>query len=457
MFEPYYLNSIREQPLTWRQMACELIDNSLGADATIVRLRFGKHTFEIQDNGVGTDDLLRMVTLGRRRDQDTVGDIGRYGAGGKHAMIWMWGQTTVKTMHNGIAKSIGPIDWDKIANHGHSLPSEQIISDHDSGTIIRCQNISRRSPDYAKLLTDLGRLYTPGIEQGRKIVLQAKPRGAQVALPTRWPETVKEQEALLDIYGRSVHVKMGIVRDGHTNPYCNGFSFEHRCRVIRESTLGANGYSVGRIAARITIGREWVLSTHKDELNDTDIKEALGVAIHSKFADLMREASEQAMTFEEQAFLNELTGMLHDSIGANRRESRGEGTTHGTAEPADTKRKRRTAKESTEQVGSVLGRPLKRNGFTIEKYHAGKDSNTVGTFDADGCRIRINADNEWNRQALEASDSKALLPVIYGILSNWSLSDDARRMSLLKREINGDFSQIYGSFLERVVGREVTL
>lgn len=458
--EPWYLYSIREQAsFTWRSMVCELIDNAFGANATTVRLSWpGGKVFRIEDDGSGIPDIVRMLTFGAKRDRDAA-DIGFYGVGAKHALIWLWGESTVRTKHGGYSSEL-TISWDDVASGRVPYPTDaavvRIAGGQDTGTAIYCK-VDKGYPKFADLLPSIASTYTPGIESGKRIIIACPgTHGGEVLSGRAWPETDCQIDDTIEAAGREVRIRMGIVSQGHKNPYTKGFSFERSFRVIKESTLGANGFSVSRIAARITLGTDWRLSTHKDDF--AEFQDELAEAIYARCADLMQEASEQAMSLEDAEFNRELADAVHKVAGQRREKRPGASDEAGTVQPKETARRRTSATVSSDEPGSVIGQPTKRGarrGFTVESYEA--DSSTFGYYDSDGNRVRLNTSNRWLGERYRSRDQGVLLTVIYGILADHATRSDGKRNPLFREQIDGDFCANWGRSIESLMEQEAAL
>jgi len=449
--ESHYLYSIREQAsFTWRSMVCELIDNSIGAHADEVRLYWpGGKAFVIEDNGNGTDDLMQMLTLGGKRDRSS-GDIGYYGVGAKLALIWLWGKSRIVSAC-GAHKYTVEIDWNAIAEGLSEYPSEDTIehgsaySLPDSGTSIRCFS-ERNYPKFDDLFAAISNTYTPGLESGVSIIasVNGKPRKLK---PRRWPNTTKQIDDVVNAAGRDVRIRMGIVAPDEHNPYLRGFSFERSFRVIKESMLGTGDYSAARIAARITLGPDWLLSTNKDDF--CEFQDELAEAIYERCKDLLQEGSEQAVSHEDQQFNRELAAIITQ---ANRREARPNSTGNaGSIEPKSSGVKRKNAAATTDGDGSVTDQgsaKSRRCGFSVHTYN--DDSATFGYYDSDANKVCLNMSNNWLKQKHQDKDAGALTAVIYGIISDHDIRKEGGRSPLLKTQIDDDFCATWGANVERV-------
>lgn len=457
--EPSFLYSIRNKARhNWQAMVCELIDNSINASAKNVRVSFlGGNVFRIEDDGIGTPDLMRLVTLGKRHHHE--GGNGRYGVGCKEAIIWMWG-TTILTSETADAANELTVHWEDIACGDSPFPTAASITpvsrSSKTGTCITCYADRRPAgKTLNNIRCDIGATYTPAIEDGVRIRFKTSGREATV-LPRAWPQIAdgKLIEDTIIAAGREVRIKMGIVAEGATNTYCNGFSFEQRGhRVIKETSLGAHGLSVSRIAARISLGREWEVSTNKDDL--LDFTDELGDAIYERCADLMCEASEQAISIEDAAFARELANAVLANSKKKGRENRNKGETSGTAQPANTGRRRRQAARVSGDGEAEQRMPSdkQRRGFTVEGiYWEGKLA--VGKYDADGNRVVLNLNNRWVHRAFTTKDTASLLPAIELIIAKHDDDSDGQRSPLLRPQIEGELIERWGVALDRLEGKK---
>lgn len=456
--ESHFLYSIREQSsFTWRSMICELIDNAFDANADTVRLSWpGGKVFEISDDGVGTSNLLNLLTLGGRYDHDT-NNIGKYGVGAKQALIWLWGVSELSsTTANGDRQSI-EVDWESVANGECEYPtSESVLRSTSealgSGTRIKALSI-RSYPKFDALLPAIGNTYTPGIELGKKIVFSRDGKPSEKITPRIWPKTDEEETATIQAAGRDVQIRMGIVSKGEHNPYNRGFSFERTYRVIKESTLGANGFSVSRIACRVMLSKEWSLSTNKDDFSE--FQDELAEAIQDRFYDLMKKASEQAISYEDSQFNRELSEVVANSAKTRREQRSASNNSGSTIEPKNTGRKRRNATHSIDEDGSVetSGKIRRKSGFDVETYE--DDSATFGYYDEGGNRVRLNIGNQWLKERYRNRAHDALVLVIYGIIAEHAIKSDSSKNPLFKKQIEGGFCDRWGTAVESLVDSEV--
>lgn len=449
----HYLYSIRDSAsLSWKSMVCELIDNSFGANATKVTLSWpGGKVFSIEDNGTGTSNLDRMFTLGAKRDRSEC-DIGYYGVGAKQALFWLWGNSTVDTVC-GNQRSRVVVEWEDVAQDLAPYPGQETIVVEDangrpSGMLIKC-NAWRRYPSIDDITASIANTYTPGIENGRKIIVSSRGK-TQTLQPRLWPKTSQEINDVITAAGREVRIRIGLVCEGEPNPYKQGISFERSFRVIKETMLGLNGYSPIRIAGRVTLGSDWMLSTNKDDF--FEFNDELGEAIFDRCGELIRTAGEQAITQEDQAFNEQLAKVV---IDAKKREARpGDSGAKGTVEPRHSGRTRSSATCVSDADGSVDGNSGRKskNGFKIVAYE--QDGLSFGEYDRDANAVKLNINNPFLAKHHRARNQDVLVPIVYGILADYERNREKSRTPLFKAEVDADFCTIWGSNVDRVRGKE---
>ena len=453
--DPRYLYSIRAQSsYTWQKMVCELIDNSFDAKADSVKISFpGGKVFSIEDNGVGCHDLSLMLNLGNRFELES-NDIGKYGVGCKLALIWLWGRTEVKTRHKELSRSV-EVNWENVANGKDDFPPAIYSSGKlTPGTLIKCFSERAYPKNLNSLRENIASTYTPAIDNGCKIFWFVNGPSYRL-IGRKWPQCESEDYQTVIAAGREVSVRMGIVKEGVFNPYQKGFSFERTHRVIMESALGSGEYSVSRIAARISLGKEWDLSTNKDEL--LEFRDELEEAIYSQFEGMIREASEQAVSFEDQEFNRELASIIQESTKAGQREERpNPGESKGTVEPKETGRKRENATSASDKNGSVIGEygiNKRRSGFSVETYF--DDSLTFGYYDRPANKVRLNLSNEWIAKKHREKNMDAIIPVVYGLLADFAIRNEANSIPLFK-SLLPTFGEQWGSSVASTVDCEVS-
>jgi hypothetical protein len=153
------VESLRAFPYSTPSAVADLIDNSIAAHATLVRINTswndGNPVVEIIDNGDGMSEsqlmeALRFAGVGPSATREPQ-DLGRFGLGLKTASLSQCSRMTVTTMKNGTVTNLG-WDVDELRESGDWIPcqsSTSILGLHKrllgdkNGTIIRWQKLDR--------------------------------------------------------------------------------------------------------------------------------------------------------------------------------------------------------------------------------------------------------------------------------------------------------------------------
>jgi hypothetical protein len=362
-----------ESNLGWKKAIAELLDNAIDAGATEVVVQFGKQindrpvTCALRDNGSGSDEVTNFFRFGGRARHAST-RLGRYGIGAKEACLWIGGPAStmsVRTVRGRRCKSASA-NWAKLVSSKtwkfSASDTEAPIG--EAGTTITIAPVLRYLPHGEKLdelLADLGYMYTGAIDAGHRILVQGLARRATVALqPYRLPPLEPgELETTIEVLGRSVHLRAGIVREGEPNRR-PGLTYVHAFRVIKSACgdgLGAG--SIGRIAGIVELGNDWPLTKNKDDIAD-------GEGLYSVIASAMRPLTERAersrMVMESAALRADLERMVNAQLGVNAnpdaKAKRGSGEDTGSKEPKNTGRKHKRARsdqpgETFRKYGSI--------------------------------------------------------------------------------------------------------
>ncbi len=157
------LESLRGLGYTTAAAVADIIDNSISANATEVRLDFSWHgtasRMTILDDGIGMTDaeLESAMTLGEKSPLDarTAGDLGRFGMGLKTASFSQCRRLTVASVKKGGSPACLRWDLDALACspdagwllfEGPATGSEDFLStltQQDSGTLVLWENLDR--------------------------------------------------------------------------------------------------------------------------------------------------------------------------------------------------------------------------------------------------------------------------------------------------------------------------
>jgi hypothetical protein len=171
----FYRDFFRGAGFKFDSSIAELIDNSISAGATKVKIKtelIGENLYNItiEDNGIGIafDKIKSIMSLGSGNLSDYKSNsISYYGVGMKFAIINLseGGVTKITSVYNGEKSSIflNTTDIPEISN-----PSMELTKSN-SGTIIEIPNICISSNKITALLKSLGVIYFPHIDNGNDL------------------------------------------------------------------------------------------------------------------------------------------------------------------------------------------------------------------------------------------------------------------------------------------------
>jgi len=442
---PAILRSLHNRPMKWATALAELIDNSLDARSKKVVVTFsaGK-SLEVSDEGIGCDDIERMLTLGIHMAVSP-GGLGIYGVGLKDTACWLWGHLIIKTRRDQTIRH-ARIDWEKLANgkiwdvpdpHVTTVNTEDIFK----GTSLKFTKIQRTPPDYAKLVEELGWIFAPALGTGAEITVVTM-RGSELAC-LAWTPPPRDQivQDTFEINGKQVDLDAGIVPPGIPNPR-PGFSFSYRHRNICNTALGSNGYSVARICGTVKLGSGWTLSTNKTEIaND---QEELADAIWDRCQHIILSAAEQAILIDNAALEVAINERLEEFLDTKTQKAkRDKGDKQGTKYPTGNGSQHTNARNRQPGAGNIRGR---RGGFTIEWRDFSDE--TIGQTDFPGKKINLNASHPF----LSSLRAQGNVDGIVGLaLSLFCQNDMCRSEPLFAKH-----SAMYSDELGRLLAKQPT-
>lgn len=450
---PSLLNGLRQANLTWNVALAELIDNAFDAGATRAEISFGPgKQVQVGDDGNGCPSPLRMLTLGDHVHQSST-KLGRYGVGLKTAACWLWGIVDIETTHHEMTRKL-TLDWGKLAKQDTwEIPD---ILEHSAngrrGTKIRLHNIARGIPsDYNRLVDDLAYLFTPGLLQGKQIRFSFPRKPPRLAYPYDAPPCEDIVEESFSVGGKGVKLRAGIVKEGIDNTRA-GFAYCHHHRIILPGTsLGAGDYSISRIVGYVLLDDSWVLSTHKDDINE--LKEELGREVFVRCREMLGKAERQASTIASRAFDETLSAMMRKallSLATKRKEKRKPPQNEtGTIEPTDSGNVRKRA--SRTQPGDKLLSEDAIGKLTLD--WKAFDDETLGDVDRGTYRIFLNQRNEYLCRLRREENKAAILCAAIGMYVRAALESDKPQLFLPGLRFDGTdqrFNAMWAKVLARI-------
>lgn len=440
------------QGMTWPAAISELIDNSLDAAATRVELKFsnaGKNRFwEVVDDGKGCSDITKMLPLGSHFDQgSTAQPVGMWGIGLKDAWAFSGRTISIETVHRNRRGTL-TLDAAEVDQEWNSPdPHYEDAKDAASGTTVRLAlNRGRRSPN-PETWDRIAWLFTPALLDGRQIVI-AMPGGKKKPLKAvDLPPFVESVEEAFEVDGKSVSIKIGIVKDGHR--MTNGpFWISYGHRIIRHSTIGAGKYSTLRMGGKIVLGKGWSLTKNKDDLSE--FSEELSDAIFARIEPLLMKHERLAEDVESAALKAELEAMLNDSIKAaakEKRKSPENGT--GAVIPQHTGRTRKNFSNTQQANGE--GTSKKRRGFSIDWME--DDGPMIGEFDALSNTVRLNICHPFVNDAKGEGNKPALYAVAVTVMSHTLCNSDSKDQKSPLLFEKGSFPDTYANIMKTMKGK----
>jgi len=338
----------------------ELIDNSLDAQATSVRIvvKNGKE-FRIHDNGTGIPDITSLVCFGGHVSHRST-QSGMYGVGFKDAALVLGGEgskVTVSTRSGG-TRTACTIDWHRLKDTDECM---EWHSDADvdavPGTQIAIQPLKQRFPEgdrREKLLSQLGYIYSPAIKRGAVIQITTGTKATTLA-PWKLPLLEDVVDERIEIGGKRARLHAGIVPKGERNDR-PGLTYSHGFRVIkRAGSAGCGAWSINRICGFVEIDerRGWHRTKNKTDLVEAD---DLYEEVERRLTPLLQKAAEHAHSIDIEGARSSLEGLVAEALlgPPDEKARRGAGDELGTKNPTGNGKKHTRAKQT--QRGATFGR-----------------------------------------------------------------------------------------------------
>lgn len=292
------IESYRNARMSWAGCLAELADNSLSpekGDASRIHLDIRRHEVRVYDNGVGIDEVSRVLRPGDSGTWAGSADIGLYGVGATQALLWMGCRSEVHTVWEG-RYSRAIVDWDALLRNRRSNkwearvedlgPVEQVnplelpdeIRMEQRGTLLLAAKRvrGRRTPHTGDIRKSLERLFTPAPRSGREILFHSVARRETYSLNPLDPPTLSEPTKVAgEIGGKPYSGEVGVL--DHADARVSGlwFGYQHRM-IVRKGAADVPGLP-SNVYGYIELGPEWrrSLSTFKDDIS-RDLEPLLG-------------------------------------------------------------------------------------------------------------------------------------------------------------------------------------
>lgn len=381
--------SMQATDIPWAEALSELIDNSLDAKAKEINITFTEdNSVTVEDDGSGCDDLEAMLSLGSHSGRSTA-DLGRYGVGLKNAAASLANELAVTTYKGGVRRHVRVVWSDLIKQETWEAESLEEKAGSQTGTFIKLEKLSRRRPGNIALYDELSSTFSPAIESGVVITLDNEPLTARKKY--KFSECL-ERTTWLD--GVGYRAFGGILAEG-THTHGEGpFVLAYKHRILGSTSEPCGDFNTSdRFICYVELLESekgiWTLKKHKDGLIETDVAKWLYDQLKDYYSPMLERLHKEGESLELKDIEAELNHDLLLSCGIIGRENRTRGNTDGTAEPADTEKKRLTAEKVSDEGEVTQRNPTQRRPARGVSMTFGHLNGRIGKVDINGKRVQI--------------------------------------------------------------------
>jgi len=437
--DPHYLRSLHVENLGWHDALAELIDNAFDADANRIEITVAKKQLLVSDDGVGCDDLTKLVRLGSHGSRNST-RLGMHGRGVKDAWMWLGDSMQVDSIHKGSRYTLSIKATELIASDWVGPDQSETAADGaKSGTTLVFDPLdSKRTAPKMESVERLQRTFMPALKDGRQVILRLSGRKAQRLKPADLPIIEDVISESFEIEGHGVSISIGIVPAGTANPD-PGFVVIYGHRVVCTTTLGCGEYSVARMSGTITLDKTWKgkIAPHKD--NISAYREELDQEIQSRIILILQKAHSQSMNAETQAMVDELSRLLKEGIAGLKGQRDPPRNNSGTIKPTGRGGKHRNLQKT--QRGDGSGKP--RRGIQVDFYDAGRDD-VLGK--CEDKRVVLNSTHPAIGSSQKSNNILALYSIAFGLYCHHRCNNDGDKQgTLFERH---DFNSAWGIALK---------
>lgn len=379
------VNSLRHLGYTNYSAIADLVDNSLDADASFVKIYARQRDKDaeiiIADNGSGMDISIlgEAIKLGSNVEKNEDSDLGKFGMGLCTASLSICKQTTVLTKaENGkLLKAVN--DVDEVVRQGkfvsflgepsleESILFDELTGNSEHGTVLilrNCDNLNNRNLTAlsGKVTKDLGRIFRYFIDAGRKIYVNEKLIPSIDPLEWANVNTTQFDESDLDIVigdvSESIHVKVAVLSDD----FASG---------DKENSLNmqSQGFYVIRNNREIMDGVSLGLFTKHNNLNRMRIE----IAFSGRLDKLMGINFTKRDVNIEQSLLDKLAMYFRGQISTIRNRVNREKTTET---PDDVQDIHADASQEIRKKSKLLMTPKAPKESRVSNVNADENHNT---------------------------------------------------------------------------------
>lgn len=408
------IRRIRNQRFPVENALMELIDNSLDAKATEIKIQQYGQDLIISDNGEGFSDPSESFNIGQSSKTE---GIGRYGVGLKDASIKYSKETVI--FSRGKCASC---DWEEaiqtglpqiILEEGPTWPGSKI---EWRGFMSQCRRSIKTEEiqrTYAPFLSGIGSISINGI---------ALP-------PLPLPVFTESIDSLLEYEEKSVHIKGGIF--SHSDPArrdWKGYHIFYNGRLIGSGKIlnsGTGDINCANFCFCVEIldspeGSKWVLATNKDAVEGQD--ELLDYIFHSVTRPILKRAEQESIDVETRQLVADVESIFNENGNITRGPRKNTSEAKKEHKPGSPKARTFSATREGEYHRSNTGKPSK-GGLQLSFHEL--DNEALGEV---ACTkkllVTLNKSNPFiaaNMKSLPVM--KAVAVLIYGFHRSIASSD----------------------------------
>ena len=292
----------------------ELIDNSLDAGATDIRIEYHsgkteKGFLSIADNGSGMDAnaLDKMFQLGGSLSKNDVQKSGRFGHGSKVGMAFFGNVWEVSTVFN---KKLHAVVWDTdtdiesgVWKKGYEL-SGPIASREGNGTLLRVSRM-RRKTIQQQTWDNIAWEFTPALQAGCRISCSGESLKPQVV---PWKGTPQHRHGEID--GQKFKLTYGRLQEGTPRKF-RGVHCIRLNRFVKDLSSWTDPVDHTALCVVVNLlmdgGKDdWMLDSLKRGFKDQEMQDDLESHIREICKDEIKKFNTENITQECQALSAEL-------------------------------------------------------------------------------------------------------------------------------------------------------
>jgi hypothetical protein len=400
----------------------EAVDNSLDAAATSIEIELGSSEIVFRDNGIGIplERFKSIFALGNHAAMTST-NLGRFGVGIKGQAINVADSMMVTSVSID-GRLSADVNWPAVSRSGvwdiDDPVRMPVMVGTPTGTTITLNDLRPLKPyTLERVSNDLAMLFYPALAEGKSIILNR----TTVPLLADPPMTDIVQKTITLSGGRGAQIRGGILKSSSRLHHVH-VAFGHR--VIKPaSTFGCGMHSglFGMFARVQLTGRNWHLSTYKNELSDETERNELEEAVADALQPILEKCQVATLSARIVAISRLVNELLPDHLTTVR--------PYHLNEPQNRsgkKRKRTTpgivdASKSDQASGPARAKRGDRNGdrdrllISLEGSNAeqGIGSFHEGTSNTPN-RVDLSADNPTIAEILESRDDKFIALALRG-------------------------------------------